>query len=272
MNRGQRLGALVERHEGALVMRVFRCMIAINGYDRALALAAQAFVGLVPMLVIVAALVPAPVRSSSEPALIAALGLSGDAATATAALVHQPPGVETITILGGLLLVVSVLGFTRALQRTYLAAWRLPSTGLRGYARGLLSSAALIGGFAALGLLGPALAALGNHVLVDVLLSAVAATLLWWPVQRVLLGGRAGWRELFPGAVLNGVGQALVLALSGLYMPVVISHEAEKYGLIGIAVAVVSWLVILGLLLVLSAVFSAELVREHVRPCAHAAQ
>jgi membrane protein len=255
-------------------MRVFRCMIAINGYDRALALAAQAFVGLVPMLVIVAALVPGPVSSSSEPALSAALGLSGDAATATAtaALVHEPPGVDTITILGGLLLVVSVLGFTRALQRTYLAAWRLPSTGLRGYARGLLSSAALIGGFAALGLLGPALAALGNHVLVDVLLSAVAATLLWWPVQRVLLGGRAGWRALFPGAVLNGVGQALVLALSGLYMPVVISHEAEKYGLIGIAVAVVSWLVILGLLLVLSAVFSAELAREHVRPCAHAAE
>jgi membrane protein len=105
---------------------------------------------------------------------------------------------------------------------------------------------------------------LGNHVITTVLISAVAATLLWWPVQRVLLGGRASWKALFPGAVLNGAGQALVIALSGLYMPAVISHEAEKYGLIGIAVAVVSWLVILGLLLVLSAVFSAELVREPV--------
>jgi membrane protein len=122
MNRGHRLGALVERHEGTLVMRVFRRMVAINGYDRALALSAQAFVGLVPMLVIVTALVPDPVRTSTGPALIAAPGLSGDAAAATAALVREPPGAETITILGGVLLVVSVLGFTRALQRTYLAA------------------------------------------------------------------------------------------------------------------------------------------------------
>jgi len=260
MSEGRRLGALVERHEGTLVLRVVRRMVAINGYDRALALSAQAFVGLVPMLVIVAALVPDPVRQSSGSALIAALGLSGDAATAMAALVHQPPGVETITVLGGVLLVVSVLGFTRALQRTYLAAWGLPSAGLRGYASGVLSSAALIGGFATLALLGPVFGMLGDHVVVTLLLGAVAATLLWWPVQRVLLGGRVGWRELFPGALLNGAGQALVLALSGLYMPAVISHEAAKYGLVGVAVAVVSWLVILGLLLVLSAVVSAELV------------
>src|SRR3954447_11754399 len=59
-------------------------------------------------------------------------------------------------------------------------------------------------------------------------------------------GSRAGGRPsgparqrhqlsgLFPGAVLNGVGQALVFALSGLYMPTVVSHEAAEYG-VGIA-------------------------------------
>jgi membrane protein len=218
------------------------------------------------MLVVISALVPDPIRQSTGSALIADLGLSGDAATAMAALVHQPPAVETITIVGGVLLVVSVLGFTRALQRTYLAAWGFPSTGLRGYARGLLSSAALIGGFAALLLLGPVLAAFNNLVVIKMVINAVVATLLWWPVQWVLLSGRANWKKLLPGAVLNGAGQALVLAVSGIYMPVVISYEAGKYGLIGIAVAVVSWLVILGLLLVLSAVFGAELSREPSRP------
>jgi membrane protein len=124
----------------------------------------------------------------------------------------------------------------------------------------------LIGGFAALLLLGPVLAAFNNLVVIKLLINAVAATLLWWPVQWVLLSGRANWKKLLPGAVLNGAGQALVLAVSGIYMPVVISYEAGKYGLIGIAVAVVSWLVILGLLLVLSAVFGAELSREPTRP------
>jgi membrane protein len=214
------------------------------------------------MLVVISALVPDPVRRSTGPALIASLGLSGDAATAMSALVHQPPGMDSLTIVGAALLVVSVLGFTRALQRTYLAAWRLPSIGFRGYAGGLLSSAALIGGFTALVVLGPVIAALANHVLLRLLISAVAGTLLWWPVQRVLLSGRTSWRKLFPAAVLNGVGQAVVIALSRIYLPAVISHEATKYGLVGIAVALVSWLVILGLLLVLSAVFSAELARE----------
>ncbi len=264
MGGGRRIGAMVERHEGTLVLRVFRRMVAINGYDRALALSAQAFVGVVPMLVVISALAPDPVRRSAGPALVADLGLSGDAATAMAALVDQPPGAETITILGGVLLVVSVLGFTRALQRTYLAAWGLPSMGLRGYARGLLSSAALISGFAALLMLGPVLAAFNDYVVIKLLINALVATLLWWPVQWVLLSGRAHWKELLPGAVLNGAGQALVLAASGFYMPAVISHEAAKYGLIGVAVAIVSWLVILGLLLVLSAIFSAELVHGTV--------
>src|SRR3954447_10423480 len=179
MERGRRLGGLVERHEGTLVLRVFRRMVAINGYDRALALSAQAFVGVVPMLVVISALAPDPVRESAGPALVADLGLSGDAATAMAALVDEPPGAETITILGGVLLVVSVLGFTRALQRTYLAAWGLPSMGLRGYARGLLSSAALISGFAALLLLGPVLAAFENYVVIKLLINAVVGPPPW---------------------------------------------------------------------------------------------
>jgi membrane protein len=266
VERGRRLGALVERHEGTLVLRVFRRMIAINGYDRALALSAQAFVGVIPMLVIVSALLPDPIRRSTGPALLASLGLSGDAAAALSALAHPPPGVETITVLGGVLLVLSVLGFTRALQRTYLAAWGLPSSGLRGYALGLLSSVALVCGLAAIVVLGPAVSALDDHVLLKLVINAVAAILLWWPVQRVLLGSATSWRALFPGAVLNGVGQALVFTLSGLYMPAVISHEAAEYGLVGIAVAVVSWLVIVGLLLVLSAVFGAELAREPTGP------
>src|SRR5207237_1114593 len=80
---------------------------------------------------------------------------------------REPPGVETLTVLGAVLLVTSVLGFIRALQRTYLAAWGVPSSGLRGMGHGVIGAAALIGGFAALALLWPALAALGGHVVIQ---------------------------------------------------------------------------------------------------------
>ena len=257
---------MVERHEGALVLRVARQMKAINGYDRALALSAQAFVGLIPVFVVVSALSPHPIRASAGPAVISALGLSGDAATAVSELVQRPPAVEPLTIAGGVLLVVSVLGFTRALQRTYVSAWGLPATGLRGLGRGFLAAAALIGGFAALVALGPILTVLDGHVLVELIVNAVAATLLWWPIQHVLLGGRVGWRALLPGAVLNGCGQAVVLGLSGIFLPSAVSRASAEYGLIGFAVPVISWLVVLGLLLVLSAILSAELARQPAEP------
>ncbi len=262
--RGKRLSTLVERHEGALVLRVSRRMMAINGYDRALALSAQAFVGLIPMFVVISALAPGPVRTSGGARLIASLGLSGSEATAVSVLVQPPSGVGTTTVLGSALVVVSVLGFTRALQRTYLSAWNLPSAGVRGLGHGLISATTLVGGFTALVLLGPALAAMNSHVVLVVIIHAGAATLLWWPVQRALLGGRKSWRALLPGAALTGIGQAVVLALSGIYLPVAISYEAAKYGIVGVAVAVVSWLLVLGLLLVLSATLSAELAREPI--------
>lgn len=256
----RRLAGVVERHRAGLIARVFRSMMAINGYDRALALSAQAFVGLIPMLVVVAALAPDPAREAGGRALIDSLGLSGDVAQATALLVREPPGADTLTLLGSILLVTSVLGFIRALQRTYLAAWGVPSSGLRGWGHGVIGASALIGGFAALALLWPAVAALGGHVVVQLVVHALAAIALWWPVQHILLGGHVRWRALLPGAVLTGVGQAVVLGVAMLFLPVTIAHQAARYGLFGVAVAVVSWLLALGLLLVLSAVLGAQLI------------
>jgi len=58
---------------------------------------------------------------------------------------------------------------------------------------------------------------------------------------------------------VTGVGLGLVVAVCGIYLPVSAAHEAARYGAVGVAVAFVSWLVVLGLLLVVAAVVSAEL-------------
>ena len=257
---------VVTRYEQTVVLRVLLRMKAIDGYDRALALSAQAFVALVPMVVVLSALLPDGARESEGSAVVAGLGLSGDAESAMSALVREPPGVETITVLGGVLLVLAVLGFTRALQRTYASAWELPRTGLRGWGHGLAAAVLLVAAPIALFLLGRVLVLLGGHPVLEVVVHTVVAVLLWWAVQRLLLGGRIPWRALLPGAVLTGVGQGVVLAVSTLYLPAALSREASRYGLLGVAVALLSWLVVLGLLLVLSAVLGAELARDPTVP------
>lgn len=250
-------GAL-QRARGSLADRVVRQFTAIGGYDRALALATQAFVALVPMLIVVAAWVSRAVGEEAANLLVTGLGLSGNAAATIQALVAHPPEPnKPVTLLGSAVLVFSVVGFARTLQRTFVAAWGLPAPGLAGWWNGLVGSAALVGEVALLVLIGPVIQRLPGAVLFSLVVHTVVAVLLWWPVQWLLLGGRVGWRALLPGAVVMGLGQALVVAVSSAYLPVAISRETAQFGLLGAAIVLVSWLVVLGLLLVLAAVLGA---------------
>ena len=250
-----RVQAFVAWYQGTLAARVTRRMIALSGYDRALALAAQAFVALFPMLLGLAAIVPADRRAA---VVAAGLGISSQAAAELSDALDAPAPTQSLTILGAVLLVVSVLGFARSLQRTYLAAWDLPSTGLRGYGMGLFAAAAIVGEFALIGAVGPALSHISDSLPLGLGVRLVVACLAWCPVQRVLLGGRVGWRELAPGAVITGVGQALLIFASSLAVPLMFNHETSRYGIAGVGVALVSWLVVLGWLLVVAAVLGAE--------------
>jgi membrane protein len=152
-----------------------------------------------------------------------------------------------------------MLGFTRTLQRTCQAAWALPPQGIRGVLQGLLGAVVLVGEVILTVVVGSLLRNVPNDVLVVSGVRLVLAVLLWWSVQRLLLGGRVGWRRLLPGALVLGAGQVVVTAVSGLYLQPAIEDHARRYGLIGVAFVLVSWLIGLGLLLVVGTVLSAEM-------------
>lgn len=210
------------------------------------------------MLLGLAALVPEDQRLK---VVARGLGISESAANQLAGLVDEPAPTQTLTVVGAVVLVVSVLGFARSLQRTYLAAWNLPSTGITGYGLGLAAAAAIVAEFVLIAVVGPLTAALSDYVVLGFGVRAVVASLAWWPVQRVLLGGRVSWRALAPGAVITGVGQAGLILVSAVVVPLMFSHETTRYGTAGVGVALVSWLVLFGWLLVVGALIGAELGR-----------
>ena len=256
----ERVRGLLARYQDSLPMRVSRTMIAIGGYDRALALSSQAFGALVPMILLLS--LTADDQSRAAAVVAGGLGLSASAADALTGLVTQPPPSTGLTVIGAVLLVVSVFGFIRSLQRTFAAIWNLPSSGVRGYWRSGLASVTLVVEFALLVLLAPVLGVLLGSVVLGLVVHTVAATLLWWPIQWVLLDGRVGWRRLLPGALITGLGQAVLVLASSIYLPIAVSHSTARLGVVGIAVALLSWLVFLGVLLVVSAVTGAELVQR----------
>jgi len=183
------------------------------------------------------------------------MGLDGATAAVVRQLVARPPDAsEPVTVVGLALLVFSVLGFARSLQRTFEAAWELPRSGLRGYGPGLLGAAVFIGEVVALILLAQAVHSFSIIVVVVAVVRALVGALAWWPVQRLLVDGRVPWRDLLPGAIVTGVGQAAVMALASLILRPVLIDQAQRFGAIGVAFALVTALTVFGVLLVLGAV------------------
>ena len=149
---------------------------------------------------------------------------------------------STLSVLGFLVLVVSALSFCRLLQRLYERAWRLPSLGVRGTPAQLawLGRGGRVpgGGRRAQHGRGPlARAARGAAV------SLAFGVALWLWTPYLLLGRRVPRRRLRVTAVLTAVSLTAMSLASIVYMPHAIASSAGRFGAIGVAMAMVSWLI-----------------------------
>jgi membrane protein len=101
--------------------------VDLQAFDRSVALAGQAFTALIPLLIVYAAIAPTAQSRDFADSLIKALDLSGSSAAALKRAFAPAGEVESqVSALGVVLLVVSALSFTRALQRLYQLAWNQP--------------------------------------------------------------------------------------------------------------------------------------------------
>jgi uncharacterized BrkB/YihY/UPF0761 family membrane protein len=82
----------------------------------------------------------------------------------------------------------------------------------------------------------------------------VWATGFWWLTMRLLLAGRISWRALFPAACATGVLYvAMQTVFSQFFSAMVISNE-HTYGPIGTIFALLSYLIAIGVVVILGAV------------------
>jgi membrane protein len=251
---------LRRRIEQTLLVRCLRRYVRINGTTLALVIAAQAFTALIPLLIVVASLIPAGDRGDLGQTIVERFHVSGDAETAVRTLFSRPPGAAgAFTIVGFILLVVSGLSVSRALERTYEAAWGLPRAGVRGSLNGVVALTVLLTNIVLLALLAGLLRGVPAGSIVTFLFRAGLSVLVWLVLQHLLLSGRVGWRPLLPGAIIAAVGQQAVSLSSAVWMPRLIEQNASRYGVIGVTFALLTWLLVIGVMLVAGAVVSAEM-------------
>ncbi|HEX2412147.1 MAG TPA: YhjD/YihY/BrkB family envelope integrity protein [Solirubrobacteraceae bacterium] len=223
-------------------------LVRFNFLDRSLALGSQAFGGLIPLLILLEAAQPGTRSVASD--LIERFDLQGDAADTVREVFATPTDEPTTTSLSVVLLIVSVLSFTRRLQRLYEGTWELEERGVRGTGSGL----AWIAFIALYGSLHPVLDEVVGG-LPGLALSLAGALLVGFLTPYVLLGRRLPWRRLMPQALLTAAGLEALGIWSAIYMPRAIESSASAYGGIGVALAMLTWLWGLGIVFVIAAVY-----------------
>lgn len=236
-------------------------MIEIGSRDRAVTIAGQAFIALVPLMIVIAGWSGGDDDGNGvDDSIISYFALSGPAADAVHALFETPPSMTGGTSVVGLfILLVSIGSFARALQRVYESAWRLPRRGMRGTVSGLAGLGALILILFSQGWLTHLLSADSIPRAASLAIETAALVPLWALFMWLMVSRRVGYRILLITAAISAAGQVALSWWTRLYVPHLISVDAERYGVIGVAFALVSWLVLVAYLLVGSAVVGVEL-------------
>jgi membrane protein len=232
---------------------ILQRLLELEFVDRSLVVGAQAFSAVIPLFIVLAS-VGARDGGSFADALIARFDLHGDAATAVRSTFTAPADDDTITVLGGLVVVYSALAFTRALQRTFELTWDLPRRGMKGTGWGLL----WIGVFALYWTLVPTLDDGIPHGLRAVVALA-GGFALWLVTPYLLLARRVPWRLLVLQAALTAGGMTILGAGAVLYVPRAVESSAEEFGAIGVAFTMLSILWAGGFVLVTAAGIGAYL-------------
>jgi membrane protein len=224
-------------------------LVAVQVVDRAVALGALAFSALFPLMIVYGALVPLVDSRSFADALLHRLHLHGSAAETVHAAVAPPATVAgSITAVGILLVLFSGLSLARGLQRLYELSYHLPSAGVRSTPWHLLWLLLLPLYLS----LRPLIVSIGGPVWH--LIGALAlGALVWLATPYVLLGRRLAWQTLLPAALLTSAAMTVFGFFSTVYLPHSVSTSATRFGAIGIAFALLSWLVIAGFVIVGSA-------------------
>ena len=238
-----------------------RRFVAVQGVDRAMALGAQAYTALIPLLIVYASLLPRADNQDFADTMIKEFELTGSTAASFKRAFAPPGEVESgVTALGITLLIVSALSFTRGMQRLYEGVFDLEKLGIKNTPRALLWL-----GFITVVVAVRPLILDSLHGWANAAATLTISTGLWLLTPYLMLGRRVSWRRLLPGAILTAIGMAGVGVWSVIWMPHTLASSASQFGLIGIGFALLTWLVAIAGVIVVTTTGGA-LIADRIRP------
>jgi membrane protein len=249
--------------ETTFLGRSVQRFVALQGIDRAVVLSSQAFTALIPLLLLVSALAPADDSDVVAESIIRRFELGGESADAVT-LLFAHSGDSSTGVLSVFLLFFSGISLARRFQRMYQQAWGLEDP--PGVGRALNAALGLVVLVLGITLLYAARTLVGSLPAGDVLVapvSVVASLLVWTSVPWLLLARRIAWRRLLPGGIMTAVCTSIYGVASTIYMPPLFASYSQRYGLFGVTLALIGWLLCIALIIVATTAIASEFDRVH---------
>ena len=192
-------------------------------------------------------------------AVITRFGLEDDSADAVKQLFDIPEGATgSLSVFSVLLLIASGTSFARRLASTYRSAWEQDKAGVRSSLYSALGLLVLLGEVLVLYFARTLVRHLPFSWVISVPLSVTAGLVLWTSIPWLLLDRRVHWRRLVAGGAVAAVASSIYAVATTIYMPELVNRYTTEFGLFGITIAIIGWLLATAGILVASAAIGAE--------------
>jgi membrane protein len=160
--------------------------------------------------------------------------------------------VASITGIAWVFLVLSGYSVAASLQGLYQRVFGLDSRTTRDMPRALTWLVLLVTWLYASAWVGPPVRAAGPFAFA--IAGLVAFTCFWWFTMWLLLAGRIPWRRLLPPAVATGAFWLGMEAFFAVTFSGMVTSNDQRYGPIGTMFALMSYLIAIGVVVILGAV------------------
>jgi len=240
-----------KKYAGSLAEDVWCRLDRMDFINRGMVFAATLLLCLFPFLIVVSALAGRPAAQS----LTRHTGLNAQAAADIGHLFASSAATTSAVVGTASMLFFAFGGIAAAaaLQEIYERAFGLPHRRIKDLPHRLAWLAVLIGASLLTGWAGPWLRHAGGPALLAVA-GLIWATGFWWLTMRILLAGRISWRALFPAACTTSVLYVAMQTVFSLVFSAMVISDEHTYGPIGTIFALLSYLIAIGVVVILGAV------------------
>ena len=246
----RRMRSLKDTYEGSSAEHLWSRLNALDFINKGMLFAAVLLLCFFPFIIVANALA----GQSAVTGLVRHLGLNQEAAKDVSGLFTSSSATSNaVTGTAYLFFLLGGIAAAAAVQDLYERSFELEAGGLKDIFRRFVWLVGTVGWVSLVALVGPWLHnAVGLWFVA--ILGFVTVTLYWWLTMWFLLSARVSWRPLLPSAVATAlfwVGMEIVFSF--IFSGTVISDD-KKYGPIGVVFALMSWLIAIGVVIILGAV------------------